>query len=178
MTRPALILLALCAVACGHKIGDTCGISADCSQDGTRVCDIYSHGGYCTIAGCDYNTCPSESVCIEFFPGVENAVACTAQTDCARDEICTLGGQCAPVSVEQRFCMLSCSSNSDCRDAFECRTLDIMKMHGGQPVPDPTATTTAVPDKPFCAPRRPCTINAQCAANETCDFTLKVCLPK
>jgi hypothetical protein len=181
MSRPALIALLVALLfggaACGHKIGDTCGISADCSQDGTRVCDIYSVGGYCTIAGCDYNTCPSEAVCVEFFPGVEDAVSCTGPADCARDELCTVGGQCAPVSLEQRFCMLSCSSDGDCRDGYECRTLEVMKKHGGQPVPDPTATTTAVPNQPFCAARRPCTGNPQCDTGEHCDASLKVCLP-
>ena len=178
MIRPALIALVVVATACGHKIGDTCGISADCAEDGTRVCDSNSRGGYCTIQGCDFNTCPEEAVCVRFFPALENAAACTSSSDCARDELCTVGGQCAPVSIETRFCMLACTSNGDCRDAYECRTLDLMKVHGGEPVPDPTSTSAAVPNKPFCAQRRTCTLNSQCGTGETCDPNIKVCVAK
>jgi hypothetical protein len=75
--------------------------------------------------------------------------------------------------------MLACSSNGDCRDVYECRTLDLMKAHGGEPVPDPAATTEQVPNAPFCAPRRPCTTVFDCdQTTETCDPSLKVCVKK
>lgn len=200
MTRPLPILLLLVAAACGHKIGDSCAVSADCAQDGTRICDTTSTGGYCTIQGCDYKTCPSEAVCVAFFPGLEAparcgngtdcaagdtcssdslCTECASPSDCAADQFCTVGGQCAPTSVERRFCMLTCSSDGDCRDGYECRNLKLMKIHGGEPVQDPTATTAMVPDRPFCAPRRPCTAMSDCdvAGGETCDFGNKVCVP-
>jgi hypothetical protein len=198
MPRPLLILLLVAAAACGHKIGDSCALSSDCSQDGSRVCDTFSVGGYCTIRGCDYNTCPSEAVCVSFYPGVvatrcagdgtcgtgqtcspdHLCTSCSQQMDCAADQFCTIGGQCAPSSIEQRFCMLSCSSDGDCRDGYECRTQALMKIHGGEPVQDPTAPTAMVPDRPFCAPRRPCATISDCdtANGETCDPGLKVCV--
>ena len=41
-------------------------------------CDTSSPDGqgYCTIEGCDWNTCPSEAVCIRFFTPVLDE-ACT-----------------------------------------------------------------------------------------------------
>ena len=65
------LVLALGAVGCGAEIGDSCVFSTDCSTDSTegRVCDTSQIHGYCTILGCDYNTCPEESVCIRFFTG-------------------------------------------------------------------------------------------------------------
>jgi hypothetical protein len=201
--RPGLLgLLALVIIsaACGQKIGDSCSIASDCSSNNSRVCDAFSRGGYCTIQGCDFNTCPQEAVCIRFFPTVVGRSSCTDQTqcfaseactnaglcvpadsacenqgECATDEFCTIAGACAPRSIEQRFCMLACSSNDDCREGYECRTLALMKQHGGEPVPDPNASTAQVPDKPFCAPLRPCSQDPNCDSGEHCG-DLGVCV--
>lgn len=180
MPRPLVLVLAVLAVAagaCGHKIGDACSISADCAQDGSRVCDTFSlPGGSCTIEGCDFGTCPDEAVCIRFFPALENAATCSKQEDCAVDEVCTLGGQCAPRSIEVRFCMLECSGNDDCRDGYECRDRDLMKSHGGEPVPDPTADTAEPPLTRFCAPQRSCTTDNDCIGGQKCDIRTRVCV--
>src|SRR4051812_14315227 len=109
-----LLVLAAISAACGHKVGDACTVSADCAPSDTsiRVCDqANSPGGYCTVVGCDYNTCPSESICARFYPGldVDEAKPCARPIDCATDEVCTVGGRCAPRSIEIRFCMLACS---------------------------------------------------------------------
>jgi hypothetical protein len=183
MSRPLAILLIVSSVvggaACGHKIGDSCNISSDCAQDGTRVCDTFSPGGYCTIQGCDFGTCPGEAVCVRFFPALENATPCTTQNDCQIDEVCTVGGQCAPSSIEQRFCMLSCSGSGDCRDGYECRNRDLQKMHGGEPVPDPTAASADPPNKSFCGSRRQCSVDNDCDITvETCDLGSRTCVPK
>ena len=42
----ALLWLALCAVGCGHDIGDECQTSIDCDPNGTRSCDLSQPGGY------------------------------------------------------------------------------------------------------------------------------------
>jgi len=170
-------LLALVTAACGHKIGDSCSVASDCSQDGTRVCDTFSPGGYCTVQNCDYGTCPEDSACIRFLPALENAPTCSAQADCAIDELCTIGGQCAPTSIEQRFCMATCGDNGDCRDAYECRNRDLMMRHGGEPVPDPTSASATVPSTKFCGPRRTCTQHTDCDSGEECSFETKVCVP-
>jgi hypothetical protein len=178
MRRPALLLLALVVAACGHKIGDSCTVSTDCASDGTRVCDTLSPGGACTIAGCDFGTCPEDSICVRFFAGLEDGKECTTQAECAIDEVCTLGGgkrQCAKRSLEQRFCMPTCGGDGDCRDAYECRDEQLMKDHGGEPVPDPV--TNEFPDDKFCASRRSCSVQADCPDNLRCDRDTGVCQP-
>jgi hypothetical protein len=94
-------LLALFAVACSPEIGDDCATALDCSASGTRLCDMTQRGGYCTLEGCEENTCPEEAVCVQFGRRFE--------------------GQ----SIERlarTFCMLKCDSRSDCRtdDGYSC----------------------------------------------------------
>lgn len=143
--RPALLfLIALCA-GCGAEIGDSCIVSTDCAVDGTRACDLNSTGGYCTIAGCDYGTCPSEATCVRFFtgsftnktcdPATEDAGGTTSTNDCTDDELCELDGHCVARSSEVRFCMRKCGSQGDCRDGYECRDEALMIKDGGEPVP-------------------------------------------
>lgn len=185
-TRFLLLALAIgVSAACGQKIGDSCTVSSDCSNNGTRVCDIYSPGGSCTIEGCDFGTCPDEAVCVRFFPALQTATMCTAEnaaTACLPDEVCTLAGRCAPRSIELRFCMLKCDGDGDCRDGYECRNEEVMKKHGGEPVPDPTAKPpepgqNAPAPQPFCAARKPCVTDSDCEAGETCDFRSRLCEP-
>jgi hypothetical protein len=180
MNRVFVVALLVLTAACGHHIGDACSISTDCAQDGSRQCDIYSPGGYCTIQGCDYGTCPDEAVCVRFFPALENATDCSTRgaLDCAEDEVCTVNNKCAPHEIESRFCMLKCGSDGDCRDGYECRNLALMQKHGGEPVPDPNATTPTVPNEPFCASRRRCGTSDDCAMDEVCDIGHHDCVPR
>lgn len=151
----AVALLPLLA-ACGNKIGDSCSISSECSSQGDRLCDTTSPDGYCTIVGCDYDTCPSDSVCIRFFGVANTGRPCDPQTedietdDCSPDELCSLSETCVPRTSETRFCMATCGSDGDCRDKYECRTLELMQMHGGEPVPPPGEAVSSDP-QPFCA---------------------------
>jgi hypothetical protein len=154
--RNRLVLLVLAAAlavlgACGKEIGDACVIPADCSPNGDRICidATATTDGYCTIQGCDFSTCPDESVCVRFFTGSFANKPCdpldpdAANTGgvpvppnvvCSLDELCALEGHCVPRSSEIRYCMRTCGSDGDCRDGYECRDLDKMKQHGGQPV--------------------------------------------
>lgn len=134
----AVALAAVVASGCGDEIGDSCTLSNDCSAQGDRTCDLASPEGYCTIQGCDFDSCPEEAICVRFFPSVETNISCTADGDCSPDELCALGGFCVPRSSEVRFCMKSCGSGGDCRDRYECRTEDLMLAHGGEPVLDPS----------------------------------------
>lgn len=122
--------------ACGKEIGDPCSGSADCSPNGDRLCDLppQSPGGYCTIQGCDSSTCPEEAVCVRFFSGSFTNRPCATTDDCSLDELCSVAGHCVPRSSEVRFCMKTCESGGDCRDDYECRDLQKMKDHGGEPV--------------------------------------------
>jgi hypothetical protein len=160
-------LLAVLAVvgACGKEIGDACVISTDCDPNGERLCDPASIGGYCTIQGCDVSTCPGESVCIRFFTGSFSNKACdhTNPGDaCSFDELCALNDHCVARSSEVRFCMRKCGSEGDCRGDenddgkrdYECRDLDKMKLHGGEPVLDPGDAVNESSPK-FCAASPP-----------------------
>lgn len=158
-TVPTLVrflILILVAAGCGKEIGDECFSGADCSPNGDRQCDSASTGGYCTIQGCDVGTCPDEATCIRFFTNTFSNRPCDPLTenistdDCNFDELCSLASQCVPRSSEQRFCMRTCSDDGDCRDGYECRDLQRMIEHGGEPVLRPGEVVSSSPTK-FCA---------------------------
>jgi hypothetical protein len=142
----AVLGLAAAAAGCGSEIGDSCSISSDCNPSGDhddRICDQFSPSGYCTVRGCDYNTCPQEAVCIRFFTGSFENRTCDALTEdistdmCEISELCALDGHCVPRQAEVRYCMRLCESTDDCRAGYECRTRELMEEHGGQPVLGP-----------------------------------------
>ncbi len=157
MRLPIIITLLALTFGCGKEIGDECVVPSDCSPNGDRQCDLSSNGGYCTIAGCDYNTCPEEAACIRFFTGSFSNLTCDPATedvgtdDCNLDELCALTGFCVPRSAEVRYCMRTCESDGDCRDGYECRDLDLMIEHGGEPVLAPGVGIDSSAPK-FCAP--------------------------
>src|SRR5438128_1983773 len=71
------VMLLLCGlVGCARTIGDTCVQNVDCSIAGDRFCDIASPSGYCTVEGCDYNTCPDNAACVRFFDLLRGAPGC------------------------------------------------------------------------------------------------------
>jgi hypothetical protein len=127
---------ALAFAGCGDEIGDSCKLSSDCSPDGDRLCDTSSLDGYCTVLGCDFESCPEESTCVKFYTGVFDNRPCDRADAgaCNLDEVCTLEGFCAPRTNEIRFCMKTCGSDGDCRDGYECRTEAKMRENGGEPV--------------------------------------------
>ena len=174
-----LLLAALVISGCGNSIGDSCSQSTDCSTDGDRICDSASPGGYCTQEGCDFGTCPEEAVCVRFYPVTQLTMAsCTPGEEgtCSLDEICVIGGYCAPRSTERRFCMKKCGGAGDCRGEYECRDEERMALHGGEPVPDPDD-----PDgdggelQGFCAPAKPCTADADCDLGDRCNLSKRRC---
>jgi hypothetical protein len=169
-----LALAVLVLAGCDPKIGDSCGVSTDCSQEGTRICDTTSPGGYCTVAGCDLDTCPDGAICVQYFSVINVTKTCSEQTDCTLDEVCTVGHLCAPLSSEVRFCMTGCSSDGDCRGNYECRTLDRMAAHGGQPVRRLGQADADL--SPFCAPAATCSNDDMtCDLGDTCDLVSGRC---
>jgi hypothetical protein len=142
MRIPSLLALLLLLFGCGKEIGDECINNIDCSPNNDRQCiDQGTNGGYCTIQGCDVDSCPDEAVCVRFFSGGFANKPCDPATedrgtdDCSFDELCSLAGTCVARSSETRFCMRKCGSGGDCRDGYECRDEALMKAHGGEPVP-------------------------------------------
>ncbi len=94
--------------------------------------------------GCDFDTCPDDSVCVRFFAVASTDATCNHATEdisednCDPSEYCTLGGGCVPRTAEVRFCMATCGGNGDCRDGYECRGLQEMMQNGGETVVDPS----------------------------------------
>ena len=134
------LALAGVAAACGNEIGDECTSSVDCSSTGDRTCDTASAGGYCIIQGCDATSCPEEAACIRFYTGSFANLTCDPVTEdvstdmCSVDERCALDGHCVARASETRYCMKRCGDNGDCRDGYECRGIELMIAHGGEPV--------------------------------------------
>jgi len=155
LMRSACVLVVL-LIGCGKEIGDKCVIGADCDPNGQRQCDTSSKEGYCTVQGCDYNTCPDEAACIRFFTGSFTNRPCDPESEdngtdtCSPDELCSFAGHCVPRSSEIRFCMRKCDSDGDCRDGYECRDLEKMRDHGGEPVLAPGVAVDSHAPK-FCA---------------------------
>jgi hypothetical protein len=152
------LLIAFAAAACGSEIGDSCSVTLDCDPSNSKgwTCDMSSAGGYCTIVGCDNDSCPEGSVCIRFYVASFENSPCDPSTEdlttdaCSTDEVCSLKGQCVPQTSEIRYCMATCESSGDCRDEYECRDETLMREHGGEPVP-PSGERLGTDLPSFCA---------------------------
>src|ERR1700735_89097 len=109
----ALVALAGSALltGCTPDIGDSCALSTDCASDGTRVCDTSEPGGFCTVLNCTGNNlgsvCPDNALCVEVFPNVPGCPA-NVQSLSSRTGIAE--------------CRNTCSSDSDCRTDYFCRS--------------------------------------------------------
>jgi hypothetical protein len=81
---------------CAPKIGDDCNTSAQCSINADRFCDLAQPEGYCTVRGCNPDTCPDDAICVEW-----------------RFE---------PPRGTDTFCMKACDGDGDCRrsDGYAC----------------------------------------------------------
>ncbi|NLY95702.1 MAG: hypothetical protein GXY23_16955 [Myxococcales bacterium] len=81
---------------CAPQIGDDCRTSAQCSINADRFCDLAQPGGYCTVRGCNPDTCPDRAICVEW-----------------RFE---------PPRGTDTYCMERCSGDGDCRegDGYRC----------------------------------------------------------
>jgi hypothetical protein len=74
---------------------------------GTLVCDTSQPDGYCTELNCIHQSCPANSLCVQFQSSVPG---------CAYDDYQ------APSRTGRSFCMENCSKDSDCResDGYVC----------------------------------------------------------
>lgn len=138
----------LAVVGCGIEIGDSCTQNVDCSPQGDRICDIAQPGGYCTIEGCDEGTCPSEAICVRFFPTQALSVPCAEASDCAPGDLCLTDGFCAPLATERRYCVRRCGTDGACREGYVCQRTGV----GGAELAQDFATYDAERVGLFCAP--------------------------
>jgi hypothetical protein len=173
---------------CTPNIGNKCTISTDCSQLGDRLCDTNQPDGYCTAFNCEPDQCPN-SICVAFDP--------TLDPVCGSDD----NGR-AP-RYQQTFCLAPCSSNSDCRDQYQCvdlslpenqiarsaQVVDLGAGDGGLGYGVCMASTCADaihdgaetdvdcggPDCKLCADRQHCGSGSDCASN-VCVCTSKACV--
>lgn len=134
---------------CSRTIGDACANNVECSALGDRFCDVASPGGYCTVEGCDQNSCPDSSACVRFFSLQKGRASCNVRkvtrascpsndsAECCKPGdlgCCGLGerclcdtpdcqnGFCAAEASERRFCMNPCDIDDDCRAGYVCAT--------------------------------------------------------
>jgi hypothetical protein len=105
--------IALAGIGCAPEIGDDCGTALDCSAQGSRECDRTQPGGYCTIAGCEDGTCPSEAVCVKFRPSAERLAV--------------------------TYCMYKCGDRSDCRGGYQCTSATDFGIPGDAEILGPPA---------------------------------------
>ncbi len=84
-------------VGCEKAIGDDCVTDTECGQG--RSCDRASRGGYCTVTPCERDTCPADSVCVEF---ATQETYCMAT--CGSSDDCRTGYRCDKDSGATGFC--------------------------------------------------------------------------
>jgi hypothetical protein len=113
----AIPVCALLLGGCAPKIGKSCELSTDCSQLGDRLCDTTQPEGYCTIFNCEPDTCP-DSACVGFYAQLDPACGTTDDGRTPR--------------FERTFCMAPCSSDSSCRDGYDC--VDLSRNDPNDPV--------------------------------------------
>ncbi len=106
--------LQLALQGCQPNIGDSCGSSLDCSATGERQCDLAQPGGYCTVIGCDPDTCPDNGNCVEW--------------------------RFQPSRTAETWCMQGCSDDGRCRSGYLCASSSEITRQGtrvpaGQEVP-------------------------------------------
>jgi hypothetical protein len=113
--------------ACSPEIGDDCSTALDCSASGTRLCDMTQRGGYCTLEGCEENTCPEEAVCVQFGRRFEGK---------------------SLERIARTFCMYKCDSAGDCRtdENYSCFSAETFGAGRGR-----EALILGSPAQKFCA---------------------------
>jgi hypothetical protein len=102
-------LLALCA--CQPEIGDSCSNASDCSVQEQRTCDTTYPGGYCTVLGCEADTCPEEASCVAFQSVISSAPECSTYQ--------------ARPRLQRTVCMKTCKNDGDCRGGYDCVDLSL-----------------------------------------------------
>jgi len=114
------ISMGLLVAACANEIGDECDYDYDCSPNMERTCDLGQPGGYCLIIGCEPNSCPEESICVEFVTPCPEGTG-NPEID---EEKCE---QIEP-NRSRKYCLKHCGSDGDCRSEYEC--VEVAQLRG------------------------------------------------
>lgn len=97
----AVTLAAPFLPGCGfNDIGDECSTDTQCGTG--RFCDRTSKGGYCTVADCEADSCPENSVCVEFANAERYCMALCDDGECREDYVCDEENGPAPFCREAR----------------------------------------------------------------------------
>ena len=123
-SRLGIAALICLTSACAPKIGDSCDNSTDCSVNGDRVCDTAQPGGYCTVRGCDPDSCQEGAICVEW--------------------------RFSPSRTATTYCMKRCGS---CRSGYDCVSDDDPRLadESGTPIARITDLSSRRRDARFCA---------------------------
>jgi hypothetical protein len=97
----ASLFAASLITGCGfNDIGDECSTDTQCGTG--RICDRTSEGGYCTIPDCEADSCPENSVCVEFANEESYCMALCDDGECREDYVCDTENGAAPFCREAR----------------------------------------------------------------------------
>lgn len=81
------ICLFVIAASCAPSVGDSCETSAECPSG--AICDVTAPGGYCTINGCDSESCPDGTICVEFSSEESFCLEyCESSAECRKGYAC------------------------------------------------------------------------------------------
>jgi hypothetical protein len=105
--------------ACSRTIGDACASNVECSPLGDRFCDLASPGGYCTVEGCAFDSCPDSAACVRFFSLKKGQARCAVgkapRSDCDKASTLDKESCCVPGSAD------CCAIGEQCLcDSEEC----------------------------------------------------------
>lgn len=113
--------------ACAPTIGDACEDALQCSVNADRECDLTQPLGYCTLRGCDPDTCPDSAICVEW------------RYDLPRSS--------------ETWCMAQCKNDGDCRadDGYACMSeSDPRLQQNGSSIARIVDTDQALATASFC----------------------------
>lgn len=86
--------------ACAPHVGDACVRSEEC--DIGQVCDTSTPRGYCTQFDCTANSCPGDSVCVDFGDVRACMERCDQSSECRERD----GHECRDDLGPTPFCYL------------------------------------------------------------------------
>lgn len=145
------------ALACSHKIGESCAYDIDCSPNMDRTCDSIQPGGYCLIISCEPDSCPGEAVCVEF------TTPCPDGPEEGEDGYEDYETTCSQIEPNRgrSYCLRKCRSDKGCRSRYRCLLPELDEEDLDERISElPVLENTTIidfdvtsPDVGFCVPR-------------------------